>query len=350
MNPLSLRLLNQQLIAPEFSLPEELVSHFGAVQAQEYRLMRWAVIMRTKNPSAKAFKTAFDNGTIVRQHLMRGTWQLIAAEDYRWMMDLFSGRAAKVIKGWMAANSISIPDDELFRIRDIILRTVSDGKSVTREEIEDALLRRDVVMDSHRLSYHIRFAELEGLVCSGELLPMKATYSLVEEKMPKASRLEKISKDEALKKLCHKYFLSRGAATLEDFAWWTGLSKTDVLRGVSLLGDELHTESFQGREFYVSNQSRTKGFRTGRYLLIPSYDEYLISYKSRDIMLPPEFRHRAHNNSGNFNPIFAKDGVVCGNWGPFSSDGRFDFFVPGNQDAPELQKAWKAYLKAFSNE
>lgn len=35
MNPVSLRLLNQQLAAPLFSTPEEVVEHMGAMQAQE---------------------------------------------------------------------------------------------------------------------------------------------------------------------------------------------------------------------------------------------------------------------------------------------------------------------------
>ena len=46
MNPVAIRLLNQQLIAPQFNTPTEVVSYMGAMQAQEYRMMRWAVAMR----------------------------------------------------------------------------------------------------------------------------------------------------------------------------------------------------------------------------------------------------------------------------------------------------------------
>ena len=42
MNPIAIRLLNQQLIAPQYSNPAEVVSFMGAMQAQEYRMMRWA--------------------------------------------------------------------------------------------------------------------------------------------------------------------------------------------------------------------------------------------------------------------------------------------------------------------
>ena len=45
MNPIAVRLLNQQLIVPQFSTPAEVVRYMGAMQAQEYRMMRWAVAM-----------------------------------------------------------------------------------------------------------------------------------------------------------------------------------------------------------------------------------------------------------------------------------------------------------------
>ena len=97
MNPIALRLLNQQLICPQFSEPAEVVNYMGAMQAQEYRLMRWAVAMRTKKPSANAFKKAFDSGQIIRLHLMRGTWQLVSAEDYWPLLELCSAKALAVI-------------------------------------------------------------------------------------------------------------------------------------------------------------------------------------------------------------------------------------------------------------
>lgn len=52
MNAAALRLLNQQLVAPQYSDPAEVVSYMGAIQAQEYRMMRWAVAMRTRKPPA----------------------------------------------------------------------------------------------------------------------------------------------------------------------------------------------------------------------------------------------------------------------------------------------------------
>ena len=165
MNPVTLRLLNQQLVAPQFSDPAEVVSHLGAMQAQEYRLMRWAVAMRTRKPSLSAFTKAFDDGRIIRFHLMRGTWQLVAAEDYWWMLDLCAPKAISVTKGWMHSNKIDISEKEYLKIREILAQTVADKGSVTKEDFVNARAEKDITMDDHRLSYHIRMCEMAGTLC-----------------------------------------------------------------------------------------------------------------------------------------------------------------------------------------
>lgn len=338
MNPIALRLLNQQLISPQFSDPADVVAHMGAIQAQEYRMMRWGVAMRTRKPSLKAFKQAFDSGLIVRLHLMRGTWQLVAAEDYWPLLQLCAPKALAVIQGWMHSNRVSIGDEEAARIREILVQTVDDKGSAAKEDFVQTLAMRGITMDEHRLSYHLRMAELTGTLCSGELLPMKASYSLVSVKMGPQTRFDR---DEALLMLTRKYFNSRQPATLEDFVWWSGLNIGDCRRGIAMMGDAIHMVRWQGREFYLTDDCRTRGFRKGRYHLIPPYDEYLISYKSRDIVLSPDYRHRAHNNSGIFQPVIAHDGMICGNWAPFKQGNQMEFFLGGHET--DLQQEWARY-------
>ena len=340
MNPITIRLLNQQLVSPQFDDPAEVVGHMGAMQAQEYRMMRWAVAMRSRKPSAKAFKLAFDSGRIIRLHLMRGTWQLVSAEDYWMMIDLCSPKAIAVTKGWMSSNKITISDEELMRIRDILAQTAADKGSVTKEDFVQALAEKDLLMDNHRLSYHIRMAEMSGTLCSGDLLPMKATYALAAEKVKPT---EKMDRDEALAIITRKYFQSHQPATLEDFVWWSGLNISDCRKGIELLGDSIHLIRWKGRDFYLTDECRTRGFRKGKYLMIPPYDEYLIGYKSRDIVLSPEFSHKAHNNRGIFQPIIALDGIVCGNWSPFKEELQAEFFI--GEHNTSTQEEWSRYKK-----
>ena len=343
MNPIAIRLLNQQLVAAQFKEPEEVVSYMGAMQAQEYRMMRWAVAMRTRKPSSKAFKRAFDSGKIVRLHLMRGTWQLVAADDYWPMIELCGTKAIAVTKGWMHTNGIQISEEEHSRVKDILAQTASDNGSVTKEDFVSALREKGIQMDDHRLSYHIRMSEITGTLCSGDLLPMKASYALTAEKL-KAS--VKMDREEALMRFTRHYFQSRQPATLEDFVWWSGLNINDCRRGIALMGDAIHVEKWKGKDFYLTDSCRTRGFRKGKWLLIPPYDEYLISYKSRDIVLPPEHQHHAHNNSGIFQPIIAYDGTICGNWFPYKNDFQPRLF----DDEQYLCQAFPSVVEPLSRE
>ena len=47
--------------APQFSVPVDVASHTGAMQAQEHRIQRWAVATRTRNPSQEALMSCFHN-------------------------------------------------------------------------------------------------------------------------------------------------------------------------------------------------------------------------------------------------------------------------------------------------
>jgi len=343
MNPIAIRLLNQQLISQQFTNPTEVVSHLGAMQAQDYRMMRWAVTLRTKRPSKEAFRKAYNGGEIIRMHLLRCTWQLITAQDYGWMLELCAPKIISTLNGWMKSNKISIPEDELISVRKIIEQTIGDNTNITKEDITDSLVRHGILMDDHRISYHIRLAEINGYLVSGDLHSSKTTYCLSSNKIQATNP---ISKDEALALLTTKYFQSRSPATLEDYVWWSGLNTSDCKKGIQLLGNKLHAESWNGREFYLIDNCRTKGFHKGCTNLLPPFDEYLIGYKSRDVVLAPEYRNHAHNNNGTFYPVVVKNGEICGNWNPYKSTLQTEMFEPDTKI--DLEKDWLEYQKQIS--
>ncbi|MDD5977879.1 MAG: winged helix DNA-binding domain-containing protein [Bacteroidales bacterium] len=346
MNDLArLRLQSQHLLNPVLPDAASVVSHLVAVQAQEYRLMRWAVEMRTTQASAERFQKAFDSGDIVRLHLMRGTWHLVAAIDYGWLFDLVAKKAMSVIKGWMSGNKISIPEDEMSLVSYILAETASDKGSATTEDFVEALARKDISMDKHRLSYHIRINELRGVLCSGNLTKMKATYSLVHDKIKNTVRM---SREEALNTLTLRYFKSRGPATLQDFVWWSGLTVSECKRGVDSAGNVLKKINIDGREFLIHESCTELPASKKELIILPPYDEYLISYKTRDIAVPQQYRAKAHNNSGIFYPVVLKDGIVCGNWKPFGTSPEAAFFNH-NADTSDISEQWAEYQRFLSS-
>ena len=324
MNPVSQRLLSQQLAAPQFKDPADVVSWFGAMQAQDYKGMRWAVSMRTRRPSFKAFEKAFNEGRIIRTHLQRTTWQLVAGEDL----------------GWMHSNGVDIPLEEERKISAIFAEAMAGKGSVQKEFLAEALRERDIDMVEQRFSYHLRLAEYSGLLCAGDLHPTKRTFRLVSEKVRNPLVL---TREESLALLTRKYFRSHAPATLEDFAWWSGLGLNDCRRGIAALGGELVTERWKGREFYIHRDARIRGFRSSSVLFLPPFDEYLIGYKSRDIVLHPDRAHHAHNQTGIFYPIVVLDGEVVGNWSPSAPDGAIKLFQDVSLPEDQVRKQLEAY-------
>lgn len=323
MNPVSARLLSQQLVSPQFKEAVEVVSWFGAMQAQDPRSIQRAVTMRTQKPSPEAFREAFDSGRIIRSHLLRCTWQLVTAEDYPWMRSLCYDKGRAVLDGWTKSMGFSYSGAEKERILSIIEDTVSREGETTEDVIRDALLEGGVPKERLVYNHQLRLAELEGIVCSGTLGP-KNTYRLVRERIPGPQK--RFGREEALAFLARKYFRSHGPATLEDFIWWSGLSSGDCRKGIGALGEELIHTTFKGRSWIIHRDSRTRGFRKGCLLLLPAYDEYLIGYKSRDLVLDPANAHYAHDKKGIFRHVVAYDGEIVGNWKPSEKDGGITFF------------------------
>lgn len=131
-----LRLLNQQLANPLFHSPKELVSWMGAVQAQDYAMVKWAVGMRLASATVRTVEEALQKGEILRTHVMRPTWHLVAAEDIRWMLKL-SVRRIKAANEAYAKGREEI-SEELYSKSNRALETILAGKKrLTRLEIAE---------------------------------------------------------------------------------------------------------------------------------------------------------------------------------------------------------------------
>src|SRR5438552_18591278 len=96
VNIARLRLRNQQIDQHDFRTPAKLVSHLGAVQAQDYAGGKWAIGLRLPNASEADIEAAIAERVIVRTWPMRGTLHFVPAADVRWMLAL---TALRVVAG-----------------------------------------------------------------------------------------------------------------------------------------------------------------------------------------------------------------------------------------------------------
>ena len=311
---------NQQLLNPLFCQPKELVSWLGAMQAQNYSMVKWAVGMRLKSATIQTVEEALRKGEILRTHVMRPTWHLVAAEDIRWMLKLSARRIKSANDSFAKGYDLEITDELYAKSYNLLEKILCGNKSLTKQEIAEHFCCSGILVeaDNHRMTRFMVRAEQEGIVCSGEDKGGKYTYALLEERVPP---VPEITKDEALARLARGYFRSHAPAVLQDFIWWSGLPVSEAKQAIYLIESELTAEQWNGQTWYVHEACRTRGKVSGRLHLLPSYDEYLLGYKDRTDVLPKEHYPKAFTNNGLFYPVILHEGQVIGNWSKSAKKG-----------------------------
>lgn len=307
----TLRLLNQQLLNPEFHSPKELISWMGAMQAQNYSMVRWAVGMRLKSVTIQTVENALKEGEILRTHVMRPTWHLVAAEDIRWMLKLSAQRIVSANESFAKGRDLEITEEVYTKCHNLLENILCGKKSLTRQEIAEHFEHSGLPADNHRMNRLMARAEQEGIVCSGVDKGKKYTYMLLEERVPP---MPELTKDEALARLARNYFRSHAPAVLQDFVWWSGLPVTEARHALYLIDSELTAEQWDGKTWYIHNSSRTCGKVSDHLHLLPPFDEYLLGYKDRTDVLPKEHYPKAFTNNGIFYPVILYNGQIIGNW------------------------------------
>ena len=298
----NIRLQNQQLLNPLFCQPKELVSWLGAMQAQNYSMVKWAMGTRLKSATIQTVEEALRKGEILRTHVMRPTWHLVAAEDIRWMLKLSARRIKSANDSFAKGYDLEITDELYAKSYNLLEKILCGNKSLTKQEIAEHFCCSGILVeaDNHRMTRFMVRAEQEGIVCSGEDKGGKYTYALLEERVPP---VPEITKDEALARLARSYFRSHAPAVLQDFIWWSGLPVSEAKQAIYLIESELTAEQWNGQTWYVHEACRTRGKVSGRLHLLPSYDEYLLGYKDRTDVLPKEHYPKAFTNNGLFYPV-----------------------------------------------
>ena len=182
------RLINQQLLGTKFTTVKEMVSHLGAVQAQDYEMAKWAIGIRLSK-TEKQVELAINNGDIIRTHILRPTWHLVSADDIRWMLALTAPHIKSALA--FAWRSLELDEKIFKRTNGIIQRALAGGKHVTRAELMSLLQKKGIGINPLRSTHLMYRAELEGIVCNGPKREKQLTYALLDERVPAGKPLKK---------------------------------------------------------------------------------------------------------------------------------------------------------------
>jgi len=304
---------------------EDLVRWMGCIQAQDFGQAKWAIGVRGRAVTEANVDAAFNDGRILRTHVLRPTWHFVLPTDIRWMLRLTAPRIRQFCQPYH--RKMGIDAAVLRRSRKVLEKELGGGVPLTRVEIAQLFRRSRINTDDIRMNFLLIDAELEGLICSGPRRGKQFTYTLLEERAQGAGLLPP---DEALAELAVRYFRSRGPATLADLAWWSGLTITQAKRGLEMVKGRLELVVVDGEEYWVEDPPGRGGAGGGvakeghagarslgggaiapPVLLLPAFDEYLVAYKDRAHVLPSEY---AKESSYGLKPVVVVNGRVAGCW------------------------------------
>jgi Winged helix DNA-binding domain len=303
------RLVSQKVTESDINGAKELVSYMGAIQAQDYAMSKWAVGVRLREPMLRHIDDSLLKGEIIRIHVLRPTWHLVSAEDVHWMIKL---TAPKIRSSMTARNKqLELSEAVISKTNRILESSLENGVSLTRDELAKKFGSAGIRTDENRLSHILFEAELETIICSGPEKENKQTYALLDHRVPVKKDL---SRDESLAELAGRYFTSRSPATIHDFAWWSNLSLTEIRKAVDLIGSDFHSETVGLQQFILPETFSWPKQTISMVRLLPSYDEFLISYRDRSSSLSIVNNPKTVSTNGIFFPIVVVNGQVAGLW------------------------------------
>lgn len=131
----------------------------------------------------------------------------------------------------------------------------------------------------------------------------KPVYRLWDDWLPGVDPFP-LSEEEACDELARIYFTAHGPATVEDFAWWSGLKKgPDIVTraGIPDLGD--------GYYGTTRKAPAPKGVR-----LLPYWDGAFLTVRDRTHLIADADYGRVYDKSGNPAPVVLVDGKAQGVW------------------------------------
>jgi hypothetical protein len=290
------------------------VEWFGAMQAQDLNSGLWSLGHRLPSWTVDDVQAALERREAVRTWPMRGTVHLVPARDARWMVEFLGARPLAAAE--RRRQQIGLSEGEADKAVVVLEEALAGGNRLTRADCVSALESAGIDGAGQRAYHLLWYTSQKGVTCIAPNIGNEQTFVLLSEWVPDPVRL---SRDEALTTIARRYFRSHGPATLRDFAGWTGITMGDARRGVSGCGDSLAAVDCQDIQMLAETQALadcpTAPLTAKDLWLLPGFDEYLLGFKDRSLMLDAEHKEAIlPGGNGVFRSTLVRAGRVIGTW------------------------------------
>lgn len=289
-----------------------IVSWFGAMQAQDLASVLWSLGVRLPGATISGLRESLERREVLRTWPMRGTVHLVPSADARWMLEVMGVRA---LAGAAARRAtLGLSEQTADRAVDLLGAALAGGRRFTRAQCLQVLVEAGIG-GAGQIGYHLLwYASQRGVTCIAPNIGTEQSFVLLDEWAPRQHRPDR---EEALATIALRYFRSHGPATRQDLARWTGLPAADVRLGIAAAGTALATARLDGAELYLDPVLLDLPLAAppDDLIALPGFDEYLLGYRDRSLMLAVEHQHAIiPGGNGVFQSTIVRGGRVIGTW------------------------------------
>ncbi len=287
------------------------VRRMVALQAQSTPAARLAVRSRSIGLTRDDVDRACSEAAVVRTWAMRGTLHMLAADDVRWIIRLLGPHFTRM--GKRRRDQLGLDPDTCRRGLAAIERALAGSRPLTRAELMAAIAAEGVAIDptDQAPAHLVHYAATFGLICRGpEVGADEPTYVLLDEWVPPAPALER---DEALARLARRYLAGHGPATSADLATWSGLPMPDARAALGHIAEDLVDLDVAGTPMVTLASTDLATGRDTPPRLLGRFDDYLLGYRGRDLILDPAHAKRILDG-GMIQAAVVVTGRIVGTW------------------------------------
>ncbi|GAA3838631.1 winged helix DNA-binding domain-containing protein [Sphaerisporangium flaviroseum] len=327
----------------------EVVTWLGAMQGQDLAGGLWSFGARLPGYTAADVTAALERREALRTWPMRGTIHFVPSRDARWMLELMGVR---VLNGAARRREqLGLSQETAVEALEALGAALAGGGRLSRSQCLAVLADKGIDTSGQRGYHLLGYASRRGLLCIAPNIGNEQSFVLLDEWVPDPHRPER---DEALGTIALRYFRGRGPATRHDFAGWTGLTAADAERGIAVAGDALARVTVGGVETYLDAallDTAAPPAGDDEVLVLPGFDEYLLGYKDRSLMVADE--HKAAiipGNNGVFQSTVVRAGRVVATWKRSLARSRVRITVQPlvplhGSDREEVARAFERYAR-----
>ena len=145
--------------------PDEIVTWFGAMQAQDLASGHWSFGVRNLTLTDADVQRATEDRRILRTWPMRGTVHFVPPADARWMLELVGVRA--LAGAPRRREHLGLDEATVDRAAAVLGEALTGGGRMTRAECVDALVRAGIGAAREHAYHFLWYAAQIGVTCIG---------------------------------------------------------------------------------------------------------------------------------------------------------------------------------------